>query len=139
LSAKSKQKLIRHGQGESARRRTNPVCISYLASLETRLGGVEKEINSLKRERHEPLNRSLREDLDNSSTSETDHDSEPHGLQGDGFDDGDIAQENGAVNEPTDGMGAIVFSDEEDSAFFGLISPSCFWRHLTKPQGRRQI
>ena len=33
----------------------------------------------------------------------------------------DVDDEDGAHEDSTDGMGAIVFTDEEDCAFFGII------------------
>lgn len=50
----------------------------------------------------------------------------------------DDVQDFSSLEDETDGMGAIVFSAEEDCAFFGRYLPS-YWRLSSYTQGHRQI
>ncbi|KAF2801274.1 uncharacterized protein BDZ99DRAFT_456469 [Mytilinidion resinicola] len=48
----------------------------------------------------------------------------------------DVDAHDGANEDSTDGMGAIVFTDEEDSGFFGPSSNIAFTRHLSRAVAR---
>jgi len=65
-----------------------------------------------------------------------DTDSESGGHDGGVFEESATAQETTAMKDPTDGMGAIVFTDEEDSGFFGPSSNIAFTRHISRAVAR---
>jgi hypothetical protein len=92
--------------------------IRYLTSLEERLSVVEKRLNDFGDGTVHPLptpaqHSSVGEQQRQGRTQE--------GASPFSVEITDVDDEDGAHEDSTDGMGAIVFTDEEDCAFFGII------------------
>lgn len=86
----------------------------YLSTLEERLAVVEKRLNDIGNSSNEGsiipgLSVPIARFEDESVSSQT------NGIQS-------LTDE--AVEDETDGMGAMVFTEEDDSAFFGLLHVS---------------
>ncbi|KAH8588841.1 fungal-specific transcription factor domain-containing protein [Bisporella sp. PMI_857] len=101
----------------------------YLAGIEDRLKLVEQEISHMKNFRS---NRHIRFDDATSSTS-TALEGSPLTSFTDGVqvDSGNL-QDNEVLESTTDGMGAMIFSQEEDIGFFGPSSNIAFTRQLSQ-------
>jgi hypothetical protein len=97
----------------------------YLAALETRLAVVEKAIDSFKYGNYEtPQSASMPALSQNTPQKQIRFDDVGGGshdrAQDSIFEDEDTGEEP-ASTDPSDGMGAVVFTDEEDSGFFGTF------------------
>lgn len=99
--------------------------LSHLAALETRLTVVENEIASFKYGNHETQQSvsmpalsqyTFRKQIRFDDAGGGSHDRAQDSI----FEDEDTGKEP-ASTDPSDGMGAVVFADEEDSGFFGTF------------------
>jgi hypothetical protein len=89
----------------------------YLGNLEDRLKAVEEEIISLRSSR--PVRQLRFEEHGNSARDETP--SRPSNHEGLEVNSNDL-HDNMVAEDVTDGMGAAIFSEEEDFGFFGNIA-----------------
>lgn len=110
----------------------------YLAVLEDRLQRVEKEIVAL-RATHAPQDSSKRLQFEDDANREGDMSNGSGKLANpsDGSDDnvevGVVGcQDEGYVDEMAGGLGAVVFSAEEDTGYFGPSSNVAFMRHISR-------
>ncbi|TVY92749.1 hypothetical protein LAWI1_G002079 [Lachnellula willkommii] len=112
----------------------------YLATLETRLAVVEKEIASFKHNNHEtPQSVSMPALLQNSPQKQIRVDDAGGGSHDRVQDSIFVLEDTGkepASTDPSDGMGAVVFVDEKDSGFFGPSSNIAFMRHISRAVAR---
>ena len=92
----------------------------YLTGLEDRLNFVEQEIASMRADR---TTRKLRfeDGIEPRHADDRIVDSNP---RNEGIEvNSDDLHDNIAAEDATDGMGAVVFSEEEDFGFFGICHP----------------
>ena len=112
----------------------------YLVSIEDRLKAVEKYIASQKAHGKAYLAQSQittnGENSDDSDDQYATHDGERHGNdmpKGRTMEvRSEALQDISGLEDSTDGMGAVVFSAEEDSGFFGPSSNIAFTRHISR-------
>ncbi len=110
----------------------------YLVSIEDRLKAVEKYIASLKG--HGKALGQITTNGNNSDDSDDQYATHSDERQGHDLQRGartmevrsDALQDISGLEDSTDGMGAVVFSAEEHSGFFGPSSNIAFTRHISR-------
>ncbi|KAH8671767.1 fungal-specific transcription factor domain-containing protein [Tricladium varicosporioides] len=107
----------------------------YLSSLEERLKAVEQDVTLLKVNQTKPLQHLRFEgEVETRAQERTDvHYPKPRRLRDEEVEvNSDYLVDSSGPENGTDGMGAIMFSAEEDCGFFGPSSNIAFTRHISR-------